>query len=135
MQHTSLVKRAAIPTAPRRWHSIRVRPSLYVAVVLIVFLGVIGAAQTAGWWSTSGRTTGNGTPIRVTGADPAKIKGWMTISDVLSAYHVPKEVLYTRFAIPDTVPETAELKSIEDLAPTFSITDLRTWLAERSAGP
>jgi hypothetical protein len=135
MQSRTVVKRTAIPTPPRRWRSIRVSPITYMAVVLTIFLGVIGGAQTAGWWSTSGQTTSDGAPVQLTGTDPAEIKGWMTIGDVLTAYQVPRADLYARFAIPDSVPESAQLKSLEALAPDFSITELRAWLTERAAGP
>lgn len=135
MQSRPVVKRTAIPTPPRRWRSIRVPVTLYLAVVLAVFLGVIGAAQAAGWWSTSGRTTADGAAITVTGTGPAEVKGWMTIGDVLAAYNVPKAELYARYAIPDDVPETEQLKGLEELAPGFSVTDLRAWLAERGTAP
>jgi hypothetical protein len=135
MQNKPIAKRAAIPTTPQRWRSIQIRPSVYLAVVLVVFLGVIGAAQAAGWWSTTGRTTTDGVKIEITGTDPTEIKGWMTISDVLTAYHVPKADLYTRFGIPNDTPETAQLKSLEGVAPDFSVTELQAWLVERSSGP
>jgi preprotein translocase subunit Sec63 len=135
MQNRPIVKRTALPTMPRQWRSVHIRPSIYLAVVLVVFLGVIGAAQAAGWWSTTGRTTTDGVKIQITGTDPTEIKGWMTIGDVLTAYKVPKADLYTRFGIPSDVPESAQLKSLEGLAPDFSVTDLQAWVAERSAGP
>lgn len=131
----TIVKRAAVPTAPSRWRTFRAPPLAYLALVLTLFFGLIGAAQAAGWWSTSGRASVDGTPVEVTGADPAEIKGWMTIGDVLSAYDVPRVELYARFGIPDDVPETAELKSLEDVAPDFSVTELRAWLTARSAAP
>jgi hypothetical protein len=130
-----MVKRTAIPTPPRRWRSVRVPPVVYAAIVLAVFLGVIGAAQAAGWWSTSGRTTADGAPVEVTRTDPTEIKGWMTIGEVLAAYDVPKAELHARYGIPDDVPETAQLKSLEAVAPDFSVTGLRAWLAEHSAAP
>ncbi|MDZ4720007.1 MAG: hypothetical protein SH847_16270 [Roseiflexaceae bacterium] len=135
MQNKPIAKRAAIPTAPQRWRSIQIRPLVYLATVLVVFLGVIGAAQATGWWSTTGRTTADGVRIQITGTNPTEIKGWMTISDVLTAYQVPKADLYTRFSIPNDVPETAQLKSLEGAAPDFSVTELQAWLVERSRGP
>lgn len=135
MQSKPIAKRAALPTKPRQWRSVHIRPSIYLAVVLVVFLGVIGSAQAAGWWSATGRTTTEGAKIQITGRDPAEIKGWMTIGDVLRAYQVPKADLYTRFAIPDDVSESAELKSLEEVAPDFSMTELREWLGARLAGP
>jgi hypothetical protein len=135
MQNKPIAKRAAIPTAPQRWRSIPIRPSVYLTVVLVVFLGVIGTAQAAGWWSTTGRVTTDGVKIAITGTDPTEIKGWMTIQDVLTAYHVPKADLYTHFGIPNAVPETAQLKSLEGEVPNFSVTELQAWLVERSSGP
>lgn len=135
MQNRPIVKRTALPTPPRPWRSVHIRPSIYLAVVLVIFLGVIGAAQATGWWSTTGRTTTAGVKIQITGTDPTEIKGWMTIADVLTAYHVPKAELYTHFGIPGDVPESAQLKSLEGLAPDFSVTDLQAWLIERSSGP
>lgn len=127
-----VVKRSAIPTPPRRWRSIDVHPMAYLLLVLMVFFGVIITAQSMGWWSTSGRTSADGTPIQATGKDPAEIKGWMTVGEVLNAYNVPKEELYIRFGIPADVPETTQLKSLEDIAPNFSVIDLRAWLTERT---
>ncbi|NTU82439.1 MAG: hypothetical protein HGA45_24215 [Chloroflexales bacterium] len=39
--------------------------------------------------------------------------------------------LYERFAIPDDVPPSTALKELEAVAPDFSVTDLRAWVAEQ----
>ena len=67
------------------------------------------------------------------GADPAEVKGWMTIQAVLDAYHVEQSALYAEFSIPASVPPSTALKELEELAPGFSVTALRAWLAEQAA--
>ncbi|MCW5882871.1 MAG: hypothetical protein KIS91_18205 [Anaerolineae bacterium] len=127
-------KATIVPTQPRRWKSININLYLYGALAVLAFLGTIWAFQAAGVWSISGKVTASGEKIQVTGADPAEIKGWMKISDVLTAYHLPKEEFYARYSIPQNVSVDAALKDIEANAPSFSVTDLRTWLTQRQ-GP
>jgi hypothetical protein len=126
-------KRAGAPTQPQRWRSIRVNLYLYVALVLVLFLGVIESAKLAGVWSTSGKLTTSGEQVQITGADPAEIKGWMTINDVITAYRVPKEQFYVQFQIPADLPLATPLKDIEPIVPDFSVTAVRDWLAARAA--
>ncbi|MBX0327320.1 hypothetical protein K2Z83_06475 [Oscillochloris sp. ZM17-4] len=128
-------RRQVAPTAQRRWRSLHMPAPLYAALVLAAFLGTIQLAQIAGFWSTSGKITLDGAPVEVTGADPAEVKGWMTISDVLGAYGLTQDELYTHYQIPADLPTSAALKDIEAIAPEFSVTDLRVWLAERAAQP
>lgn len=116
--------------APR---SHRVSGLAYAALVLLLFFGTIQIAQQAGLWSVSGKYTPEGKPVQLTGADPAEVKGWMTIQAVLDAYHVDKNALYVEFAIPADVPPSAALKELEEVAPDFSVTALRVWLAEQAA--
>jgi len=75
-------KRGGAPTRPRRWRSLRLNLYLYAALVLALFLGTIQAAKLAGVWSTSGKVTASGEQVQITGADPAEVKGWMTVKDV-----------------------------------------------------
>jgi hypothetical protein len=126
-------KRAGAPTRPQRWRSIRVNLVVYAALVLVLFLGVIEAAKLAGIWSTSGKLTASGEQVQLTGTDPAEIKGWMTIEEVITAYKVPKEQFYAQFAIPADLPLDTPLKDIEALVPEFSVTAVRDWLAARAA--
>jgi hypothetical protein len=130
---TSVIrKRGGAPTGPRRWRSIRVNLYLYAALVLILFLGTIQAARFAGIWSTSGKVTPSGEQVQITGADPAEVKGWMTIEDVISAYHVSKAEFYARFKLPADLPVETPLKEIEPVVPDFSLTNVRDWLTERA---
>jgi len=127
----TIQKHAGAPTQPLRWRSIRVNLVVYAALVLVLFLGVIETAKLAGVWSTSGKLTASGEQVQITGTDPAEIKGWMTIDDVLTAYRVPKEQFYTQFQIPADLPAATPLKEIEPLVPDFSVTAVRDWLAMR----
>lgn len=120
-------------TAQPARRSYRVSGLAYAALVLLLFFGTIQIAQQAGLWSVSGKYTPEGKPVRLTGADPTEVKGWMTIQAVLDAYHVDKDALYAEFAIPADVPPSAALKELEELAPSFSVTALREWLVEQAA--
>lgn len=118
-----------------RWRSTRVNVYLYAAVMLVLFLGVIQASRAVGAWSTSGRVTGTGQPVVITGQDPSEIKGWMTIQDVTTSYGVTSEDFYKQFGIPASTPATTQLKDLEQAAPGFSVDAVRSWLRERSAPP
>ena len=122
-----------IPTKPRTWRSVGVNLYLYAAVVLVLFLGIIQVSQAAGLWSTSGKVTGTGEKITATGTDPAEIKGWMTISEVLSAYSVPQADFYAKFGLPADMPVTTAFKDIEKTVEGFSTENVRTYLTERLA--
>jgi hypothetical protein len=129
----AIQKRGGAPTQPPRWRSVRVNLAIYAALVLVLFLGVIESAKLAGVWSTSGKLTASGEQVQITGADPAEIKGWMTVDDVITAYRVPKEQFYAQFQIPADLPVTTPLKEIEPIVPDFSVTAVRDWLAAQAA--
>lgn len=120
-----------VPTRPR-WRSLNVHPVLYAILGLALFLGPIGVTQLTGDWQTSGRGGGGGRVTTLSGADPAEIKGWMTIQMVVEGYRVTPQELYAQFKIPASVPVTTELRGIEPQAPGFSVDALRTWLAQRA---
>jgi hypothetical protein len=120
-------------TAQPARRSYRVGGLAYAALVLLLFFGSIQIAQQAGLWSVSGKYTPEGKPVELSGADPAEVKGWMTIQAVLDAYQVDKDALYAEFAIPADVPASAALKELEEIAPDFSVTALREWLAQQAA--
>ncbi len=108
----------------------RVNPYVYGFLSLVVFVGLIFGAKAAGAWSISGKVTSTGEQIVATGANVDEIKGWMKIGDVATAYNVPLAELLKQFGLPaDTSPDK-QLKELESGA--FSVTGLRTWLAERA---
>jgi hypothetical protein len=118
-------------TTVRARRSLHVSGLAYAALTLVLFFGSIQVAQYAGLWSVSGKLTAEGKPVELTGADPAEVKGWMTIQQVLDAYPVDQAALYERFGIPVDTPPSTPLKDLESMAPDFSVTDLRTWIAEQ----
>ncbi|NTV64359.1 MAG: hypothetical protein HGA65_12595 [Oscillochloris sp.] len=120
------------PTAPAR-RSLHVPGLAYAALILALFFGSIGGAQFAGLWSVSGKLSPDGAPLELSGADPAEVKGWMTIQAVLDAYHIDQAALYDQFNIPAETPPSTALKDLEALAPDFSVTALREWLAAQRA--
>ena len=110
----------------------RLNPYVYGVLVLALFLGSIGAAQAAGWWSTSGKVTTGGERVTPTGANVDEIKGWMTLGDVAKAYGVTVEAIVAEFQLPADTPSTTQIKNLE--SSKFSVTALRDWLMRRS-GP
>ena len=122
------------PTAPRRWRSLTIPPLAYAVLVLVVFLGIIQAARMTPTWSTSAKVDASGQKVTATGANPAEIKGWMKISEVLPAYGLTQAEFYSRFKIPADVPVETPLKDLEKVTPYFSVTALRNWLTDRAAG-
>lgn len=118
-----------IPTH-NRWRSIKVGLFVYGIISLVIFLAIIQVAQALDFWSTSGGG-GGGAKVAVTGTDPAEIKGWMTIKEVMTAYNLPVEEFYNQFKIPPGTPIETPMKDIEKVVPGFSVDSVRTWLTER----
>jgi hypothetical protein len=107
----------------------RIHPFLFGVLVIIVFFGTIQGFQSAGIWSTSGKVNASGEAVQPLAADPASIKGWMTLDQIAMTYQVPLEELLAKFNLPvDTSPSTA-IKDLE--SDTFDTDGLRTWLQER----
>jgi hypothetical protein len=108
----------------------RIRPALFGVLVLTVFLGTIGVAAATGNWSTSGRTTGGGQDVTLSGGSVTEVKGWMAIGDVAEAWDIPLAETLAAFDLPaGTAPSTA-LKDLE--SDRFSVSALREWLAARA---
>jgi hypothetical protein len=121
-----------IPAATHpRWRSIPVNAFLYAGLMLALFLVPILASQALGVWTTSGKLTGAGERISATGADPAEIKGWMTIQEVAAAYGFEVAEFRARFVTPAETPAATPLKDLEKVVPGFSVEDVRAWLRER----
>ena len=122
-----------LPTPRRRWRTIAVHPHVYIALVLLLFFGVIQGFQRAGVWTTSSKVTATGEKVVATGKDPAEIKGWMTLGEVLTAYNVARPEFDAQFKTPADLPETTALKDIEKAVPGFSTEAVRAWLKTRAA--
>jgi hypothetical protein len=120
----------------------RVRPIAFGILTIALFAGTVGVAMAAGAWQTTGRSasaagtgsgSGPGTEVPATIADVADIKGWMPIGDVATARGIDLAEILAAFELPADTPPTTPLKDLE--SDLFSVTNLRTWLAERSAPP
>ncbi len=96
-------------------------------VAVVALLGSVWIAKAAGVWQTSGRDEilldDNGQ------ADPAGIKGWMTLSDVSETYGVPQDVLYVMIGAGAGVPADTALKDLETLVPDFEVFAVREGVA------
>jgi hypothetical protein len=104
---------------------------LHALATVLVFLGIILAAQLGGIWTTSGKVTATGQAITATGTDVAEIRGWMTVAEVAAAYRVPVDELYAAFGVPADTPPTIQVKELEPVAPGLGVTALRDWLRAR----
>jgi hypothetical protein len=109
----------------------RVNPFLVPIIFIVALLGSVVVAQSAGVWSTSGRTA-----VTAEQLAPADIKGWMTIQQVIDGTGVPQAELYALVNIPADVPPSTALKDLEGIVPGFELTVLRDALTTRqSAAP
>jgi hypothetical protein len=100
-------------------------------LVLVVFLGTVGAAAAAGAWATTGRTDGGGGQVELsTGAPSTDVKGWMAVGDVADAFDVPLAELLDAFGLPADTPPSTPLKDLE--SDLLSVPALRAWLEARS---
>jgi len=104
----------------------RIHPFVYGVLILTVFFGIVLGFQAAGVWSTTGKVTSDGRQVQPSTDNVDTIKGWMTLEQISTAYHVSIDEILTQFGLPTgTLPSTA-LKDLE--TDTFSVDDLRTWL-------
>ena len=85
----------------------------------------------------TGPGAGAGTEAKVAptaGADPADVKGWMSVQQVLDAFPVTKEALYAKFGIPASTPTDTTLSGLKEVEGVgeFDVPGLRTWLGEQA---
>jgi hypothetical protein len=142
---TLRIPRSADPAPTRtRLRTKRVPAAAPLALSLLLLVAAVGAAQLAGFWSTSGRAPGvaasSSTGEPATEKDtssvpvsPEDVKGWMTLDQVVRAGFpgVTEASLRAQFAIPADVALATPLKDLEAVAPGFDVTALREWLASR----
>jgi hypothetical protein len=108
----------------------RINPIVYGILVLVVFFGVILGFQAAGVWSTSGKVSTDGEAVQPSAEDVNSIKGWMTLEQICTTYQAPLAELLAAFDLPSDTPPSTAIKDLE--SEQFSVTNLRTWLLERS---
>ena len=115
-----------------RWRSWKVNIFVYMVIGLFLFIGSCQAAHLAGWWNTSGKVSVTGETITATGANPAEIRGFMTIQEVLTAYKVTWEEFSQKFNLPVDTALSSPLNTLEKVSADFSVTKLRDWLIEKA---
>ncbi len=93
-------------------------------VVIVALLGAAFVAQAAGIWTTSGRDT-----VHLAQLQPADLKGWMTLQQVIDGLPISQNALYALAQIPADVPATTALKDLEEV---ISVTELRDLLTARA---
>lgn len=119
---------APTPTAHR---SRRIPVLVYLGVLLAVIAVLVVGTQTLGWFKTTGQmTSSTGEKVApAAGAPTSDIKGWMTIQQVLDAYPVSKDVLYTHFGIPAETPTSTTLSELKEGAVgSIDVPTLRSWI-------
>lgn len=108
----------------------RVHPLLVPILFVVAFLGTVAVAQSAGLWSTSGRTS-----VNLSQLAPADVKGWMTLQQVAEGFGLSQAELYALVNLPADVPASTALKDVEKLAPGFEVSTLREALEARGSAP
>lgn len=108
---------------------LKINPFVYGGIVVIVFLGIIVGFQQASVWSTSGKDNSSGERVQPSASDVNSIKGWMTLEQVSTTFHVAVAEILTAFNLPADTLVTTALKDLE--SDSFDIPSLRTWLQER----
>lgn len=108
----------------------RVHPLLVPILFVVAFLGTVAVAQSAGLWSTSGRTS-----VNLSQLAPADVKGWMTLQQVAEGFGLSQAELYALVNLPADVPASTALKDVEKLAPGFEVSALREALEARGSAP
>ena len=139
-------------TIPRGRHPVPTQTSLrtrrvpvvmYVLALLMIPSLVMVGFMSAGLWATTGTsiTAQADTPSKDGGtgpaapADPADVKGSMTVQQVADAFPTitPAEVLALFSAPPDT-PTSTQLKDLVESSDGMDLPAVRIWLQEQAAG-
>lgn len=110
----------------------RIHRYLLPGLVLLVVLASPWIGKITGDWITTGK--GNIAVDASGAADPAGIKGWMTLTDVSTTYGVPLEVLRAGLNVPAEVPDSTAMKDLEGLIPDFETDTARTFVTEYLGG-
>lgn len=113
---------------------------MYVMALLAIPGLVVAGFMSAGTWATTGTsiTAAAGRPAQkgvaqVAHADPADVKGSMTLQQVVDALPptTAAQVL-AKFSAPLDTPTSTQLKSLVESGEGMDIPALRTWLQERA---
>ena len=108
----------------------KVNRYLIPILFIVALMGTIYVAQSAGVWSTSGRTEVSAQQLA-----PADIKGWMTLQQVIDGTGLAQAELYRIAGIPADVPTSTALKDVEGIVAGFEISALCDALTAELATP
>ena len=142
--HELVIPRGSHPVPTHtRLHTRRVPVVMYVAALLLVPGLVVAGFMSAGLWATTGKvaTAQAATPTEEGGtgavipADPADVKGSMTVQEVLDAFpSVTAAQVLTEFAAPLNTPTTTQLKELVESSGGMDLPAIRIWLEKQTAG-
>jgi hypothetical protein len=107
--------------------AIRINKYALPVLAVLALLGSVWIAKAGGAWQTSGRGA-----VRMDKggqADPAGIKGWMTLASVSETYGVPLATLYTMIGAGPDLPADTELRELEGLLPGTGVSTIRAGVA------
>jgi hypothetical protein len=110
----------------------KVNRYLIPVLAVLTLLGSVWVAKAAGVWQTSGR--GDILLDEAGEADPAGIRGWMTLTDISETYGVPLDVLHIMIGASVNVPPETALKDLEKLVPGLEVGAVREAVAAYAEG-
>lgn len=134
--------RHPVPTHTRL-HTLPIPIVMYVAALLLVPALVVAGFMAAGLWATTGTPAiaQAGTPTEEGGtgeavaADPADLKGSMTVQQVVDAFPpVTAAQVTAAFGAPLDTPASTRLSAMVEDGNGMDIPGMRIWLAEQIAG-
>ncbi len=134
-------RRHPVPTHTRL-RTLRIPIVMYVAALLLVPGLVVGGFMAAGVWATTGTPAiaRAGTPTEEGGtgeavaADPADLKGSMTVQQVVDAFPpITAAQVTAAFGAPLDTPTSTRLSAMVEGGNGMDIPDMRLWLAEHTA--
>lgn len=134
--------RRPVPTQTRL-HTRRVPVVMYVLALLVIPSLVVVGFMSAGLWATTGTsiTAQADTPSEDGGtgpaapADPADVKGSMTVQQVVDAFPTISAVqVLAQFSAPLDTPTSTQLKDLVESSDGMDLPAVRIWLQEQASG-
>jgi len=116
---------------------------MYVIALLVIPSLVVFGFMAAGLWATTGTsvTAQASTPSEDGGtgpaapADPADVKGSMTVQQVVDAFPTITAVqVLTQFGAPLDTPTSTQLKDLVESSDGMDLPAVRVWLVKQTAG-
>jgi len=134
--------RHPVPTQTKL-HTRRVPVVMYVVALLVIPGLVVVGFMSTGLWATTGTslTAQADTPSEDGGtgtaapADPADVKGSMTVQEVVDAFPTITAVqVLAQFSAPLDTPTSTQLKDLVESSNGMDLPAVRIWLEKQTAG-